>query len=102
MEFRTPGFETHKIDDFAVKTAQEVVINQTLAPASVAAEVSVFETPGSELAKTTATVERTFTEREINDGLSEPRTIRVVYSGFWHLLYVRYVRCRCFRYSARE
>ncbi len=67
MEFRTPGFETHKIDDFAVKTAQEVVINQTLAPASVAAEISVFETPGSELAKTTATVERTFTEREINE-----------------------------------
>src|SRR5438876_5266557 len=67
MEFRTPGFETHKIDDFAVKTAQEVVINQTLAPAPVASEVSVFEPPGSELAKTTATVERTFTEREINE-----------------------------------
>ena len=41
LDFRKPGFETHRIDDFAVKTAQEVVINQTLAPAPVAVEVSV-------------------------------------------------------------
>src|SRR5262245_18981020 len=65
IEFRKPGFETHRMDSFAVKTAQEVVINQSLGPASVAIEVSVLETPGTELAKTTATVERTFTDREI-------------------------------------
>src|SRR5438132_5946879 len=47
MEFRTPGFETHKIDDFAVKTAQEVVINQTLAPACVAGGFSVLAAPDS-------------------------------------------------------
>ncbi|PYR82991.1 MAG: hypothetical protein DMG19_20260, partial [Acidobacteria bacterium] len=91
MEFRTPGFETHKIDDFAVKTAQEVVINQTLAPASVAAEISVFETPGSELAKTTATVERTFTEREINELPMQ------VYNNDGHSPSARLTnsRCRC-------
>src|SRR5881296_3052057 len=67
IEFSKPGFETHRIDNFAVKTAQEVVINQTLGPAPVAVEVSVRETPGGELAKTTATVERTFTDREISE-----------------------------------
>src|SRR5260370_23286691 len=67
IEFRMSGFETHKIDNVTVKTAQEVVINQTLAIAQTAIEVSVVETPVSELAKATATVDRTFTEREIVD-----------------------------------
>src|SRR2546425_8478788 len=31
LEFRKSGFETHKVDNVTVKTAQEVVINQTLA-----------------------------------------------------------------------
>ena len=65
IEFKKGGFETHKIDDVTVKTAQEVVINRILAVAPVAVELSVVETPGIELAKTTATVERTLTEREI-------------------------------------
>ena len=65
VEFSKGGFETHKIDNITVKTAQEVVINQTLALAPATVEISVVETPGAELAKTTATVDRTFVEREI-------------------------------------
>jgi len=67
LEFRKGGFETHKIDNITVKTAQEVVINQTLALAPATVEISVVDTPGAELAKTTATVDRTFVEREIVD-----------------------------------
>ena len=65
VEFSKGGFETHKIDSITVKTAQEVVINQTLALAAATVEISVVDTPGVELAKTTATVDRTFVQREI-------------------------------------
>jgi outer membrane receptor protein involved in Fe transport len=65
LEFRKSGFETHRVDNVTVKTAQEVVINQTLALAPATVEIAVVETLGAELAKTTATVDRTFVEREI-------------------------------------
>ena len=65
VEFKLAGFQTLKIESISVRTAQEVVLNQTLRVSGVSAEVSVIETPGLELAKTTATVERTFSMREI-------------------------------------
>jgi len=67
VEFKLAGFETRKIDRIPVKTAQEVVINQTLSVGGVTTEVSVLETPGVELQKTTATIERTFSDRLIGE-----------------------------------
>ena len=67
VEFKLAGFETHKMDRIAVQTAQEIVINQTLSVGGVTAEVSVLETPGVELQKTTATIERTFSDRLIGE-----------------------------------
>ncbi len=67
VEFKLAGFETLKIDRIPVKTAQEVVINQTLSVGGVTTEVSVLETPGVELQKTTATIERTFSDRLIGE-----------------------------------
>src|SRR5437867_10113756 len=67
VEFRLTGFETRKIDAITVKTAQEIVINQTLTVSGLTTEVSVAETPGVELQKTTATIERTFSSRVIEE-----------------------------------
>src|SRR6266566_3489753 len=67
VEFKLAGFETHKMDRISVKTAQEIVINQTLSVGGVTTEVSVLETPGVELQKTTATIERTFSDRLIGE-----------------------------------
>jgi hypothetical protein len=68
VEFQFAGFETKKVETVSVKTAQEVVINQTLQVSSVAASVSVVaEAPGAELEKTMATVERTFSQRVVQD-----------------------------------
>src|SRR5439155_4512948 len=47
--FSLAGFETRKIDSITVKTAQEIVINQTLSVSGSTTEVSVVETPGVEL-----------------------------------------------------
>src|SRR5438128_8626633 len=67
VEFHLPGFKTQKIDNITVSTAQEVVINQKMVVGPVSAEVSVADTPGVELEKTTATVERTFSQRVVQD-----------------------------------
>ncbi|MBI4474090.1 MAG: TonB-dependent receptor [Acidobacteria bacterium] len=67
VEFRLAGFETRKVDNITVRTAQEVVLNQTLAVGGVTAEVTVTETPGVELAKTIPTIERTFTGRLVTE-----------------------------------
>jgi hypothetical protein len=67
VEFQLPGFEARRIDKVTVTTAQEVVINQKLTVGGVSTEVSVVEAPGVELAKTTATVERTFSQRVVED-----------------------------------
>ncbi|HLH32534.1 MAG TPA: TonB-dependent receptor [Terriglobia bacterium] len=60
VEFKLAGFEARKIDGVNVNTAQEITLNQTLRVGGVTAEVSVTEVPGAELAKSTATIERTF------------------------------------------
>src|SRR5207247_9006107 len=67
VEFKLAGFETHKMERIAVQTAQEIVINQTLSVGGVTAEVSVLETPGVELQKTTPTIERTHSDRLIGE-----------------------------------
>jgi hypothetical protein len=65
VEFQLAGFETRKIANVSIKTAQEVVINQKLTVGATSTEVSIVETPGVELKKTTATVERTFSQRVV-------------------------------------
>ncbi len=67
LSFSLAGFGTRKVENFSVQTAQEVVINQTLAVGGVTAEIAVTETPGVDLAKTMATIQRTFTERLVDD-----------------------------------
>ena len=67
VDFKLPGFETRRVPNIPVNTAQEVVINQTLAVGGVTAEVTVLETPGVELKKTTATIERTFSDRVVSE-----------------------------------
>src|SRR6185295_10912458 len=56
VEFQFPGFENRRIDSVIVKTAQEVVLDQALKLGAVDTSVSVLETPGVELNKTTATI----------------------------------------------
>src|SRR5262245_18628587 len=67
IEFKLPGFETRKITNLSLKTAQEVVIDQILSVGAVSTDVSVLATPGVELNKKTATVERTFSDRVIEE-----------------------------------
>src|SRR5207249_817675 len=65
LEFKSAGFETHRIESVGVNTAQEVVINQILGVSNVSAEISVLETPGVTLDKTMATIERTFSAQTV-------------------------------------
>jgi Carboxypeptidase regulatory-like domain len=67
IEFREPGFVTHKVDTISVSTAQEVTVNQTLTVGGGNSEVLVTDVPGAELAKTTATIERTFPSTLVQD-----------------------------------
>src|SRR5215471_2968830 len=63
--FKRLGFETKKSDIITIKTAQEVVLDPVLKIGEVSDQISVLATPGVELAKTTATVERTFSQDTI-------------------------------------
>jgi len=63
VEFRLTGFEAHRVPNITVRTAKEVVINQTLKVSAATTEISVVDTPGVELEKTIPTVERTFSEQ---------------------------------------
>ena len=64
--FEKEGFDTVHIDNLELTTAQEVVLNQTLPVAGTATTVSVEATPpGAQLARATATVERTIGEKTI-------------------------------------
>jgi outer membrane receptor protein involved in Fe transport len=67
IEFKLAGFETRRVDNVTVSTAQEVTLNQTLNVVGVTTDVLVTETPGVELAKTNPTIERTFSERILSD-----------------------------------
>jgi hypothetical protein len=65
IAFLFPGFETRNIAGVVVRTSQEVVLDQAMAVGGVATDVSVLDTPGFDLNKRTATVDRTFSERVI-------------------------------------
>ncbi len=59
VAFSAQGFETRKVENIQVGTAQEVVINQSLKVGAEATVIEVTDTPpGVELAKTTATIDR--------------------------------------------
>ena len=65
--FRLAGFEALRVDEITVNTAHEVTLNQPLQLSPVSAEVSVAEARGANLAKTTPTIERTFSGRFVED-----------------------------------
>ena len=61
VEFTKNGFETTKVGNIEIKTTQEVTLNPQLKVGSAAATVEVVEgVAGVELAKSSATIERTF------------------------------------------
>ena len=60
VEFTKPGFETKRVQNIEVSTAQEVTINQTLQIGQTTNVVEVQDSPpGVELSKSSATIERT-------------------------------------------
>ena len=64
--FEKDGFETTTLEGIELKTAQEVVLSQTLPVAGTAASISVdAAAAGAELAKATPTVERTLAQHTI-------------------------------------
>lgn len=68
VEFARAGFEGVKIAPVEVTTAQEVVLNQTLAVATVSTTLEVQETPpGVELQKSTPTIDKTLTGEFVRD-----------------------------------
>jgi len=67
VEFKASGFENRKIPSVTVTTAAEVVINQTLVVGAASAEVGVVATAGTELEKTSATIERTLSDRVVSE-----------------------------------
>jgi hypothetical protein len=67
VSFQLSGFSSRQVDSIAVGAAQEVVINQTMSVGGVSAEISVVATPGTEIAKTDATISRTISERVVQD-----------------------------------
>src|SRR5262245_29257944 len=58
VEFRLPGFQSQRVDDVKVSTAQEVTLNQTLMVGGTTTDILVTQSPGVELAKTSPTIER--------------------------------------------
>src|SRR2546426_467780 len=67
LQFKLSGFSTRRVDDISVGAAQEIVVNQTMSVSSVTNEISVVDVPGTDVAKTDATISRTITERVIQE-----------------------------------
>ncbi len=66
VEFSKTGFESRKVARITVATTQEVILNQTLAVASATTTVEVADAPpGVELAKSTATIDRTLSQNVV-------------------------------------
>ncbi|MBI2149381.1 MAG: TonB-dependent receptor [Acidobacteria bacterium] len=65
VEFKFAGFSTVKAGPLTVNTAQEVVVDQAMQAGAVTASITVEETPGAALAKTTATIQRTLGARVV-------------------------------------
>ena len=61
LEFSSTGFQTRRVDNVRVGPAQEVVFNETLKVQAQSVSIEVREAPpGTELARATPTIERTF------------------------------------------
>lgn len=65
VDFKLAGFNGVKVETITVNTAQEVVVDEVLSVGGVDSAITVEEAPGAALAKTTATVERTFSGRVV-------------------------------------
>lgn len=67
-EFSKGGFDIQKVGGILVGTNQEVTLNQELKIGTAASAVEVTEAPpGVELAKSTATIERTLSRQMVSD-----------------------------------
>lgn len=68
IEFRKSGFETYVVSSVQVNTGAEVTISPSLTVGAAATVVEVTEPPvGVELSRSTATVERTFQSKFVNE-----------------------------------
>jgi outer membrane receptor protein involved in Fe transport len=68
VTFTAPGFTETKLNNVEVKTSQEVTLNQQLGLSTAATSVEVQEQPpGVELSKSTATIERTLSQKFISN-----------------------------------
>src|SRR5882724_5347486 len=66
VAFSKSGFESKGLGRISVGTTQEVVVNNALAISAIASSVEVKDAPaGVELAKSSATIERTFSARSV-------------------------------------
>ncbi len=68
IEFKAPGFKSKKLENVAVGTTEEVVIDQTLEIGEVTVTVNVVGTPaGIDVSKTNPTISRTFDRRAVEE-----------------------------------
>jgi len=67
VEFAMKGFQSRKIPNLTVGTAQELVINQTLPVSPVVSQVEVVAPVGEDVVKTTATISRTLDQRLVSE-----------------------------------
>lgn len=68
VEFSKTGFELRKVENVNVSTNQEVTINQQLAVTGTSTTIEVQDAPpGVQLAKTTATIDRTLSQTVIQN-----------------------------------
>ncbi len=68
IEFTASGFEIRRVQGIQVSAAQDVTLDQTLAVAGTQTVVEVVDSPaGVELAKTTATIERTLNAKFVEN-----------------------------------
>jgi hypothetical protein len=68
LEFQKAGFETYVVARVQLNTGAEITLNPTLTVGAAATVIEVTEPPvGVELSKSTATVERTFQSKFVNE-----------------------------------
>ena len=84
VEFTKAGFEASKVGGVEIKTTQEVTLNPQLKVGTATSTVEVVEgAAGVELAKTSATIERTFSgamisQMPLTSGLRDVNTLAVL------------------------
>ena len=68
LEFQKPGFETYSVSRVELNTGAEVTLNPSLVVGATSTVIEVVEPPvGVELARSSATIERTFQSKFVND-----------------------------------